>query len=401
MIRAMANQKHVNMLLGSNPGVFNKWRKDNPNETPDFSGHTFVNFDFIKFNLSIACFVETTLKSCKFFEADLTGANFTRATLENVSFNKSEISLLIFTGASLDTCQFIKRELTEADFIGATLTKVKLNNLNLTMTKFSHANLETCGFSNSNLTGASFNGATLKNAHFTGATLDKATFRDCKTNETTEFTHLKSCDKCTMDNITLALLGDNRGGLTVGNLIKMNIVSDLKTLKLQFGGYLRWFHAIALIGFFFPYIWLLVTAWLRIHFFTTPDTDGLTVPVITLLCRYITSGGAFDNWETEWHWGYSFMFFCVALLYNILRLSLFLKTQTLTHQEDVKGYPVDFSLDSRIRIEFKKWKLNISFELCQWNTFYKLMRKVMWFYLIVVFFHTVLFLLLPVPLGLD
>src|SRR5579875_2382899 len=85
---AMANQDHLHKLR-EGVDVWNHWRQDHPQITPDLSGAELTSA-----NLRGANFTSTNLRDASLMRADLAGASFAGANLAGTSFS----------GAITDTC---------------------------------------------------------------------------------------------------------------------------------------------------------------------------------------------------------------------------------------------------------------------------------------------------------
>ena len=129
----MACQEHIEKLR-KGVDAWNKWRKDNPGSTPDFSKTNFYDLcmklnlltqdmqlrnervnlrgmdfhnsvldeaDFTRFDLAKANFREAKLKNADFYDADLTGAELTYADLARTNFSNTVLIGANLAGAEL------------------------------------------------------------------------------------------------------------------------------------------------------------------------------------------------------------------------------------------------------------------------------------------------------------
>ena len=147
----MAIKEHVDELK-KGKASWNRWRRRNPRETPDFSEFNFLSvagksakrrgmIDFRGWNFEKTNFERAFLELTNFTSAKLCGANFTEAILQNSDFVNCDIS-----GSNMR-----KAVLTGASFRSATIINVN--------------------FERAMLTGANFSGATIKNCLVYGCSL--------------------------------------------------------------------------------------------------------------------------------------------------------------------------------------------------------------------------------------
>jgi uncharacterized protein YjbI with pentapeptide repeats len=138
----MANYNHIK-ILKQGVTVWNKWRQEHPEITPDLS--------------------RTNLRSAGCLDmADLSGAN-----LREVDLGKTYMFGILLTNA----------DLFGANLKGADLSRVNLEGADLTDADLSRADLE---------------GANLRNARLTGANLSKANLAEAKV--TTELSKAQSIE---------------------------------------------------------------------------------------------------------------------------------------------------------------------------------------------------------------
>jgi len=111
----MANEEHVK-ILKCGVEVWNKWRKENPNVTPD---------------LEMTGFSEANLSGVNLIGADLRKANLNGSNLSGADLSRAGFSMVNLTVTNL-----IGADLSGADFSGANLSRTKLlkaKNLNETI----------------------------------------------------------------------------------------------------------------------------------------------------------------------------------------------------------------------------------------------------------------------------
>lgn len=165
------------------------------------------------------------------------------------------------------------------------------------------------------------------------AKIKNLTFDGCTVDDSIKFAQLTSCSGAKIDRFTLKSLGRDRGGLTPGNLMDMDVEDDVAILRSQFGGIWAALHLIALIVFVSPYAWFLPTHY-AIAKWNWAGNDK-TITIVGAFARFIFSGG--KNWL-------SFGAFILYFIYNAARLLLVWKTKTLETKQNVTGYPVRFKL---------------------------------------------------------
>ena len=273
-------------------------------------------------------------------------------------------------------------EFRKAHLIGANLVGADLGEGNLGGADLSGANLTGANLKKAQLVGTKLNGATLFKANlcdltFNGVRLVDTSLLSVEVNKRTKFEDTKGTNKtsgCRINRYILESLEDY-GGLTKGDRMKMTIIDDVATLRLQFSGFWHWVHLVGMAAFLFPYVWFTVKQWM-IAKFTIGDDSNITL--LEALCRYIVSGG--QGWREGWNINYWLVtVFIIALFYNVLRGLLFYKTKTLELQETISGLPCIFSLQQG----FWKWiymmrkYFLVAFMIAvAWNTIHFLMMRI-------------------------
>ena len=121
----MANKQHV-ALLKQGTGVWNKWRKENPNVIP---------------NLTWADFIGANLPWANLSKANLTWANLAWATLTWATLNGARLSLANLTGVNLSGANLSEADLSEADLSGANLDGANLTASRCYKTTFGNVDL--------------------------------------------------------------------------------------------------------------------------------------------------------------------------------------------------------------------------------------------------------------------
>nr|WP_321513003.1 pentapeptide repeat-containing protein [uncultured Pseudodesulfovibrio sp.] len=126
----MANEKHV-AILKQGVEVWNKWRKDNPDEMPNlshtdlsgtdlkeinFEGAFLFNVNFKKTNLTLATFTEAYLEKAMLQGANISWTWFTNTQVNDVKFDTS----MVCRGATFNGChgsQRFVRHVMDLDYL--------------------------------------------------------------------------------------------------------------------------------------------------------------------------------------------------------------------------------------------------------------------------------------------
>jgi uncharacterized protein YjbI with pentapeptide repeats len=317
----------------------------------------------------------TEIKDYIFRKRNLTNVHFRPLSLENVAFLDCILNGARFEHQLLDRVKFLSSDergtlLQTAKFNGASLIGAKLADCDLQSANFTGAKLTRCDLSNSDL----------RDAQFEHASLVECDLRGIQVSSHTSFLDLIDASGSTIDKYTLACLGKERGYLTDGNLMKMNIVDDVAMLRNQFGGYWTIFHLAAILIFVFPYVWFLLSRWAEASF--RPPIEGQpTMALWEALLRFIVTGG--HDWRHSWTPRCSLIVFLLFLFYNAARAALLWKTTKLKMQQDITGLPVEFSLQSNSR----------------WQDVYKFTVQGFWWAVVLAIVNTILFLTMRIPIN--
>ena len=110
---------------------WNRWRKENPDITPELRGTSLIFADLSGVNLSGA----------NLREADLTGADFTNADLTGADLVKANLTTAKLGGARLNEADLRASDLRMADFRSANLEKANLGMVQALTTNFAGAKL--------------------------------------------------------------------------------------------------------------------------------------------------------------------------------------------------------------------------------------------------------------------
>jgi esterase/lipase superfamily enzyme/uncharacterized protein YjbI with pentapeptide repeats len=175
--------------LSRGVAAWNRWRKANPNITPDLSGADLT----------------TVSKSSKRIVRKSRGTSIGRKRFRTKTSNLSSINL---SGAKLRRVNLEAVNLAKADLSNADLTKANFFYADLSKANLTRARLDGADFEEANLRGANLKGAFLHNADFTGANVMWVDFRGADLRKVRfEFADLKGA-KLGGANLEKALLWD-------------------------------------------------------------------------------------------------------------------------------------------------------------------------------------------------
>ncbi|MCA9909380.1 MAG: pentapeptide repeat-containing protein [Anaerolineae bacterium] len=169
----MANEEHL-AILKQGVEVWNQWRADNPDISPDLFeaflwGERLLGANLRKANLLGAVLTLSILSEADFFEADLSGAVLTEADLLGARLSRADL-----TGANLE-----RADLTGADLSGARLFEADLNGAVLIGADLIGADLIGADLSEADLNGAVLTEANLSRASLVETNLTNANLNDC------------------------------------------------------------------------------------------------------------------------------------------------------------------------------------------------------------------------------
>ncbi len=111
----MENQRHFE-IFKQGVDVWNKWRKEHPNEKPYLTGMNLWGGQFQGVNLSWA---------------HLMGAGLRWADFSNADFSRAHLSMANLKGACLNEANFTEANLSRANLKRATFTGANLRGANL------------------------------------------------------------------------------------------------------------------------------------------------------------------------------------------------------------------------------------------------------------------------------
>jgi Pentapeptide repeats (8 copies) len=116
----MTNADHIAQLKNG-MGVWNAWRYENRNISPNLSGADFGGANLCHWNLSGVDFSGANLSGADLFGANLSGANLSGAKLIRTNLQKASLIEANLRGAHLETAQLV-----DTDFTGADLTSCRI-----------------------------------------------------------------------------------------------------------------------------------------------------------------------------------------------------------------------------------------------------------------------------------
>ncbi len=198
----MANQEHLD-LLRQGVKVWNEWRRENPEITPDLRGAVLRGADLRGAKLSRA-----SLSEANFIDANLTHARLIKANLSGASFSGvylsgADLRMANLRGVNLRVADLSEAILKEADLSRAALSKASFRRANLRRACLRGAHLEEADLGWASLSAADLSGASLRMAklrgtqalstNFNGATFTGACLEDWSINSETNLDNV-ICD---------------------------------------------------------------------------------------------------------------------------------------------------------------------------------------------------------------
>ena len=203
----MANEEHL-AILRQGVDIWNQWRIENPEETPD---------------LSAADLSAAYLDEANFSRADLRLANLRGAYLDEANF-----SLANLCGADLSEATIIRADLSQADLRQADLSSAKLRYVDIRLTNLTFANLIFANLSGADLSGADLSFTTLSYADLTFANLTVAKLISADLSKTN-----LSKANLSKANLSFANFTDTLIGWTVFGNVDLSQVVGLETIRHQ------------------------------------------------------------------------------------------------------------------------------------------------------------------------
>jgi uncharacterized protein YjbI with pentapeptide repeats len=176
----MANKEHLK-LMEQGVEVWNRWRADNPQLTPDNNvmdlSETFQSeIDFVGVDLRGFDLRGIDLSGVDLAGVNLDGADLSGANLSGANLSRSDLRGSILDGANLSGANLSEATLHEASFFEANLTQANLSESDLRYALFLRANLTDAMVSDANLSGTRFTEANLNGSILLGSSFSGASF---------------------------------------------------------------------------------------------------------------------------------------------------------------------------------------------------------------------------------
>jgi uncharacterized protein YjbI with pentapeptide repeats len=171
---AVANQRHVDILVRDGVRVWNLWRKEESAIRPDLSEANLSEANLRGANLSGAALSRVALGKTDLGRASLRGSDLREAVLQEADLGKADLSGAAFSRADLRGADLTGADLTGADLSEADLSEADLTGADLSEADLSEANLFKAILFEADLTGADLSGANLGRANLRKASLSGA-----------------------------------------------------------------------------------------------------------------------------------------------------------------------------------------------------------------------------------
>jgi len=215
----MSNPEHLERINREGVEAWNRWRRQNPEISPDLSGAAFIGVNFTRANfsgaiLSDARFDGAFFSGFPYFQLDtfydgplkinyivmdfsdadfrgvnFSGANFCGACFNLANFSNANLRAAGFSGAHFSVCipsvPFNVADFSGSDFNGADFSNVdtnfegvQFNEVNLPKANLTRVNLKFAKLRGANLSEADLSGANLVETDLTEANLDNALLKE-------------------------------------------------------------------------------------------------------------------------------------------------------------------------------------------------------------------------------
>ena len=161
----MANKKHL-QIIKQGTDAWDRWREKNLEVKPDLSEANLSGENLGQAELSGANLSRADLR-----KANLGGANLNWAELTGANLAGADLSGAYLSRADLKWANLAEAKLAGADLLEANLSRADLSESDLSGADLRGTDLREANFSRSNLGGANLSGADLRNANLSGAAL--------------------------------------------------------------------------------------------------------------------------------------------------------------------------------------------------------------------------------------
>jgi uncharacterized protein YjbI with pentapeptide repeats len=218
----MANEEHL-AILRQGVEVWNRWRAENPDVTPNLARADLRETNLREANLRMADLTGVIFSWADLRMADLTGANLANADLRQAGLGRIEFYRANFAGAYVADADLTGANLREAmlqraQFYGANLFQATLQRADLREANLQEASLFGADFQNANLTRANLRNTNLSMADLTGANLQEVNLKGAV------------CQRATFAQANLA-----RANLQGASLIQANLDHTILTRSQVYG----------------------------------------------------------------------------------------------------------------------------------------------------------------------
>jgi CheY-like chemotaxis protein len=159
----MADEEHLK-ILKQGVEVWNRWREENIDLTPDLSYADLNRANLSKANLSRADLSEASLSGANLEGASLREANLNRAKLNGADLNRANLSKANLSQADLSAARLIEADLSAAHLNRADLSAAHLSRADLSGADLSYADLFRADLSQADLSRADLRRANLQKA---------------------------------------------------------------------------------------------------------------------------------------------------------------------------------------------------------------------------------------------
>lgn len=228
----MANEEHLKIIL-QGVEVWNHWRLDNQEITPDLSGANLRGKNLLRVNFSKTILSKTILSNANLHYSNLSNTDLREAILKDKDYDFIKMNEADLSGANLSELNLINAELVGANLNGADLSGVILTGLSLKNVGFRRVNLSKVNlkkrnfseidFSGANLSRANLNEADLSGANLSGANLSETILWGAKLNRAIlNEANLKKTD---LNEADLSRAEFNRADLTAASLTAARLIN--------------------------------------------------------------------------------------------------------------------------------------------------------------------------------